>query len=43
MAMPALFKGRLSLPVIGAPLFIPGVRISSSRNARPASSARFRR
>ena len=25
MSMPALFKGRLSLPVIGAPLFIISV------------------
>jgi hypothetical protein len=34
MSMPALFKG-LSLPVIGAPLFIISCPISS-RNARPA-------
>jgi len=25
MSMPALFKGRLSIPVIGAPLFIISV------------------
>jgi nitronate monooxygenase len=41
MSMPALFKGRLSIPVIGAPLFIISVPDLVIAQCKAGSSDRF--